>query len=79
MFVFKRENLAIEESQVTSMFNDPQPSPRTETQPSDLPSDSNIKINVELPEKSSDPVELFSTEVVEVRCIVVYIAAVLTL
>ncbi|XP_060091762.1 transcription factor TFIIIB component B'' homolog [Heteronotia binoei] len=53
----ERENLAIEASQDTSMFSDPQPSPRTETWPSGLPNDSNSKINVEFHEKSPDHVE----------------------
>ncbi|KAL8203706.1 UNVERIFIED_CONTAM: hypothetical protein K2H54_059984 [Gekko kuhli] len=53
----ERENSEIEASQVTSLFSDPHPSPSTEIWPSELPNDSNTKINVELPEKSSDPVE----------------------
>ncbi|XP_015269450.1 PREDICTED: transcription factor TFIIIB component B'' homolog [Gekko japonicus] len=62
----ERENLAIEASQVTSVFSDQPPSPRTEIWPSELPNDSNTKINVELPEQSSDPVEHhLSTEVAQ--------------
>lgn len=70
--------MPIEVSQITSMFSDPQPPPRTETSPSELLDVSNTKINVELPEEISDPVEHhLSTEVAQVRIIVVYIAAVL--
>ncbi|XP_077203559.1 transcription factor TFIIIB component B'' homolog isoform X2 [Paroedura picta] len=60
----ERENLEREASQVTSMFSDPQPSPGTETWPSELPHDSKTKINVELLEEGSDPAEHhLSTEV----------------
>nr|XP_056703938.1 transcription factor TFIIIB component B'' homolog [Euleptes europaea] len=51
------KNSAREASQVISVSSDPEPSPRTEAWPSELPNDSNSRINVELPEKDSDSVE----------------------
>ncbi|XP_054842710.1 transcription factor TFIIIB component B'' homolog [Eublepharis macularius] len=60
------ENLVKEALQVTSVLTAPEPSPRTETQPSELPDDSSPKINVQLHEKDSGPFELhLSTEVTQ--------------